>query len=255
MRILSIVCDEVTFQPIVYEALIREKKADIIGLVLVPFSTKQMSGAKMLRFMFDFYGPVGFVVKTMQVICRKFFGRSLKGIARRYNIPVYYTKDINSKAFLELVERLKPDIIISSQGHFVGRKLRSIPRVGVINKHAGMLPRYRGIHPVFWAMLNSERQIGVTVHFMNDQIDGGDIVLQEILDITDKDSFESIYRRVVRLTPQLLVRAIDMLEAGDFKPIPNDASKATYFSYPSRDDIRRFKKAGKRIMNIGDICQ
>ena len=238
MRILAIVADEVTYEPIVYESLVRAQRANIIGIVAVPFQTKQKTGLSLLCFLFHLYGVKGFILKTLQVLRAKFLdilsrfvklGRcySLRGIAHKYNIPLYSIKNINSEKFLKLVEELHPDIILSSQGHVVGERLLSIPKFGILNKHAGMLPKYRGVYPVFWAMLNNEEEIGVTVYFMNEKLDDGDILIQEMIPITPEDTFESLYRRVVEIAPRSFVKAIELIEKGNFTRHPNDKERAT----------------------------
>jgi folate-dependent phosphoribosylglycinamide formyltransferase PurN len=260
MRILALVSNDVTYQPLVYEPLVESKNSDFVGIVLVPFSTKQKSGLRLLQFMYNLYGIKGFVYKTFQVLSYRLFdfiGRfirlkrcySIKSIAKKYRIPLFTTEKINSKACLEWIADLKPDIILSSQGHYIGKKLLSIPKIGIINKHAGMLPKYRGLYPVFWAMLNGEEQIGITIHFMNAKLDDGDIIVQETIPIQEKDTFESMYRKVIRKTPDLFIKAIDMLEENDkMKLMPNDESLATYFSFPGKQDIKKFESVGKRII-------
>jgi methionyl-tRNA formyltransferase len=212
-----------------------------------------------LWFLLNLYGVKGTILKTFQVVKAKIFDclsrfihfkrcYSLREIAQRYNIPLYYTDKINSKEFLTLVEELSPDLILSSQGHYLGKRLLKIPTYGIINKHAGMLPKYRGVYPVFWAMLNDESEIGVTVHFMNEHMDDGAIILQETLPITEKDTFESLYQRVIDLTPKLFIKAIDAIEEGNITIKPNDKEQATYFTFPEIEDIRRFKQIGKRVI-------
>ncbi|MGA2314883.1 MAG: formyl transferase [Thermodesulfobacteriota bacterium] len=259
MRILAIVADEVTYQPLVYEPIVQARKGDILGIVTVSFQTKQQTGLSLLRFLFQLYGVKGFIFKTLQVLRAKFMDMlsrfvkldrcySLRGIAHKYNIPLYPVTDISSEDFLKFVEELRPDIILSSQGHVVGRPLLSIPKIGVLNKHAGMLPHYRGIYPVFWAMLNREDEIGVTVHFMNEKLDDGDILCQETIPVTPEDTFESLYRRVVEITPKLFLTAIESIEKGNYARHPNEKEKATYYGYPTPDDIKKFKQMGLRII-------
>lgn len=259
MKIIPIVCDEITFEPKVYEPLLKELNNEIIEIVLVPFTTKKNPKLKMTFFLWELYGVVGFIKKSIQYVFLKlldilsFFIKfnkcySMTRLAKKNNIPLYHTKDINSSEFINHLKQLEPDIIISSQSHFIGKKLLNIPKLGIVNKHAGMLPKYRGLYPVFWAMLNNEKEIGVTVHFMNDKFDDGDIILQESIKVLDSDTFESMYQKVVAITPELFIKAIKLLEKDDFIAMPNDSNEATYYSQPSRKDIKIFKKSGKKII-------
>lgn len=259
MRLLAIVSDEHTYQPLVYEPLLRELHSDFVGLVLVPFRNHKTPGAPTLRFLYDLYGPGGFCTKALQVVRSRLLNAagavipfekcySLSRLADKYNVPLHRADNVNAPELIELAESLAPDLILSSQSQYVGRRLQAVPRIGVINKHAGLLPRYRGLYPVFWAMLNDEREIGVTVHFMNDKIDGGDILAQATIPIGADDTFESLYRKVVGLTPILFIRVIRGLADGSITPRENPADLATCYSTPSHDDIARFKRAGKRVI-------
>ena len=259
MRILALVANENTYQPYVYENLLKHTDSEFMGIVLVPFITKQKSKFEMLCFLFNLYDVTGFIKKSFQVMKNKFldiidliiplkYCYSLKSVAKKYHIPLYKTKNINSKESIELIKKLNPDLIISSQGHFVGKKLRNIPKYGVINKHAGLLPKYRGIYPVFWAMLNDEKEIGVTIHLINEKIDDGDIIVQEKISIEPVDTFESLYKKVVKKTRKLFLKAIDLIKDGNHVLLPNNIRKATFFSYPDKDDIIKFRKTGKMII-------
>ena len=259
MRVLAIVSDDVTYQPLVYEPIVKECHPDIIGLVVVPFRTREKPRLELLSFLYHLYGIKGFLIKSLQVTklaaldalsrwVRLKRCYSLRGIADRYKVPLYRTNSVNSETFLKLVAELRPDLILSSQGHYMGRRLLSIPRFGVINKHAGLLPKYRGVYPVFWAMLNGEPEIGVSIHFMTEGLDAGEIILQKRIPIAETDTFETLYRKVVAVTPSLFISAIRAIGTNSVRTTPNDATLATCYSYPSRADIRRFRKMGKRII-------
>ncbi|MFH1691086.1 MAG: formyltransferase family protein [Candidatus Omnitrophota bacterium] len=259
MRIIALVSNENTYQPLVYDELLRGIGSEVVGLVIVPMMPSFRSKIKFLRFLFDLYSVQGFLIKLTHVARNKvlalldpFFplkhSCSLKRVAKKHGVPLLYTDDVNSEEFLEQVRQLKPDLIISSQGQIIRKGLLQASRFGIINKHAGMLPKYRGIYPVFWAMMNDEKQIGITIHFMNEAIDGGDIILQEALDISKKDTFESVYQKVIHKTPGLFLKAINIIREGDYQLMKNDSKFASYYSYPTRNDIVRFKKLGKRIM-------
>lgn len=146
------------------------------------------------------------------------------------------------------MQSINPDLIISSQGHYINKKILKIPKYGVINKHAGLLPEYRGAYPVFWAMLNDEKKIGVSIHFMNDKIDGGDIIIQKEILISESDTFETLYSKVIKVTPDLFVKAIKLIKNNEMTIIKNEEEHSTYFSFPKKEDILRFKKRGLKII-------
>jgi len=259
MRIAALISDEVTYQPLVYGPLFRERAKDFVGVVIVPFATRHMPPRKMAVFLWHLYGIRGCILKSWQVLRNKLMNLlhkvrltkarfSVPDLAAEQGIPVFRCGSLKDPDTVNLLKELAPDVILSSQGHIVPRSILEIPRIGVINKHAGMLPRYRGLYPVFWALLNGEKEIGVTVHEMNEGLDDGPIICQEAIPVGPGATFESLYREVVRLTPVLYLKALDKLENGDSARLPNDRALSTAYSVPGRGDIRRLKKMGIRIL-------
>lgn len=88
------------------------------------------------------------------------------------------------------------------------------PKHGYINVHTSLLPRYRGRHPVVWALLNDEREIGITVHFMNEHIDEGDIVLQDSTLVEPDDDYNSVLEDLIKMSGPITVAAVKQIECG-----------------------------------------
>ena len=105
-----------------------------------------------------------------------------------------------------------------------------------------MLPDYRGISPIFWALLNSEKEVGVTVQFINEKVDDGKILLQEKVRIGESDKMEEIYRQAFGSAPWLLLKALSEIEDGKAVTKENDSSKGRYYTYPRKEDYERFKE-------------
>src|SRR5690242_11129884 len=102
--------------------------------------------------------------------------------ARERGIHVLRTADARATAFVEEIGRLAPDVALSiSYNRILRRPLLDVPRLGFVNFHAGMLPRYRGRNVINWAIINGESEIGITAHFVDEGIDTGDILVQRLL--------------------------------------------------------------------------
>ena len=102
----------------------------------------------------------------------------MKTLAIRSDIPLIYTENINGPEFLEKLRGVKPDVIINLGNQIFRKELLSIPNSGCINKHCALLPLYKGINPTLWAMADNQPTVGVTVHFMAEKLDSGDIISQ-----------------------------------------------------------------------------
>jgi methionyl-tRNA formyltransferase len=124
----------------------------------------------------------------------------------------------------------------------------TLPPHGCINVHGGPLPKYRGRLPSFWALLNGERETGVTVHFMNEELDDGPIILQRRVSIVPGETQHSLILKTKRVGTELLLEALDRLEKGSVETLPNDRSQATYNTFPTPEDGRKFRRLGLRFV-------
>jgi methionyl-tRNA formyltransferase len=136
-------------------------------------------------------------------------------------------RKINREA--ELIKTLNPDVIVViAFGQFLSKKLLEIPKYGCINLHASLLPKYRGAAPIQWAIINGERETGLTTFLMNEEMDAGDILLQERVPISDEDTAGSLHDKLAALGPDLVLRTLEGLERGTLTPRPQDHSQATF---------------------------
>jgi len=179
---------------------------------------------------------------------KRFF--SVKSVAKISDIPLYTPENINAKNFLAILQRQEPDLIVSlSASQIFKRNLLNLPKYGVINVHGAPLPKYRGLMPSFWMLANDEKQAAVTVHFMDEKLDSGDIVKQRFFDILPDDTQHSLILRSKRIGAELLLEVLDLFEEmrGNVPRLPNPESQATYFGFPREKDVDRFRKLGRRF--------
>jgi len=258
MRIFLLVGNERTYQPIIYERIIQGLPNEVVGIGVVPYTSSKAIRRRLYQFMWNFYGPFHFFRKGLQVAWCTFLNKleplfrfsrpySMHELARKYRIPCIEAQSPNSPDFLAKVRALEPDLILNGQGHLLKREIINLPRIGIINKHAGLLPKYRGVFPIFWAMLNGEREFGITIHYINEKWDDGDIIVQERHPIHKDDTFNGLYGIVKERTAPLYLKALECIEQGE-SARPNPAEQGSYFSYPTRDDIREFMRLGNRTI-------
>ena len=173
---------------------------------------------------------------------------SVRAVARKYGVAVTEAVDVNSEAFREELRRLGVQLIVSISGTQLYRKaLRDQTSHGIVNCHGALLPRYRGLMPSFWTLANGESEGGVTVHFVDEKLDNGPIVVQRRYRIHARDTLEDVMARSKDLAAEAIIDAVRLIEGGDPPMLPNDASQATHFSMPNRDDVRRFLSNGHRF--------
>lgn len=169
---------------------------------------------------------------------------SIATIAKEYGIPIKYVNDINSKEFIEYLEEIQPDIIINQANMILKRDLISIPSIGCLNRHSALLPKYRGQLAPFWAYLNQENETGVSIHFLDDKIDNGPIVVQKRVPIRRFDTFDSLLEKIFEVTPDAMLEALSLIRKGDYKEnlIENNPDLSSYYSAPRFKDALKYRK-------------
>jgi len=165
--------------------------------------------------------------------------RSVAGLAKKYDIPVHAPESVNSPDWIEKIRFWAPDLILSFYyRNVIAEEILSIPRLGAFNMHGSLLPKYRGRAPINWAVLNNEKQTGVTLHHMVKRADTGDIVDQEAVPIGPEDTAQDVFGKAAFAARSVLVRQIDALTSGAAPRRIQDESQATTFGGRKPEDGR-----------------
>lgn len=174
---------------------------------------------------------------------------SIKSAALKLKAPYRVVTNLNDPEYVEHVRQLKPDLIISySAPQVIKPELLSVPKNGIINVHGALLPEYRGLLPSFWYLYNEEKLGGATVHFMSSDIDDGDIVEQDSVDLTDCNSMFELMKKTKTLGGELMVKAIEKCIDGKMESRPNKTEEGSYFTWPTVEQAKEFRKKGKRLI-------
>lgn len=145
---------------------------------------------------------------------------TLKNYANKFKIDYLHPVNVNSSEFIEKVKEYKCDLFVSmSFNQIFKNEILNLPRLNTINCHAGKLPFYRGRNVLNWALINDEDEFGITVHFVDEGIDTGDIILQETYPITDNDTYGTLLETAYAECAKLLYRAVKKIQRGEFKRI------------------------------------
>jgi len=164
---------------------------------------------------------------------------SVADLALELDIPVYAPNDINHAMWVEKIRALQPDFLFSFYFRDIVRKpILAIPRLGCLNLHGSLLPKYRGRAPINWVLVNGERETGVTLHYMTEKPDAGDIVCQQAVAIADDDTAATLNARMVQAAGEMLDAHLPALGAGTAPLTAQDESAATYFGRRAPADGR-----------------
>jgi len=189
------------------------------------------------------YGPVGMARRTLQLGLAAARGGAVHRALAARGIRIVDAPGVNAPQFLETLRQLNVNLIVSLN---CPQKLKapilSLPAHGCINVHFGKLPRYRGLMPVFHALLNGDPSFGVTVHLMDEKLDNGDIVAQTDVPIVPGDTLETLYPKAFSAASRLLDQALGAFESGSVIRRPNPESQRTYYTYPTGSQIRAYRR-------------
>jgi len=145
----------------------------------------------------------------------------VKALALERAIQIYQPRTIRDPSFTEQLSQLNPDVtVVIAYGKILPSSILHLPRLGCINVHASLLPKYRGAAPIQWALINGEPKTGITTMLMDEGLDTGPIFLQRKTDINNDDTFETISRRLAEMGAALLMETLQGLTEGSLKPLP-----------------------------------
>ena len=162
--------------------------------------------------------------------------KSRRPIMRRKRIARLRERGVDLLVSLACPQKLSPALL-------------AVPARGAINLHGALLPRYQGIFPSFWVLAKGEPETGVTVHWMDERLDHGDVLIQRTVPIEPGDTVHSLVRRSkVDVGRHALLEALERIERGDAPRLPMDASRASYFTYPDAAAVREFRARGRRFI-------
>ena len=161
----------------------------------------------------------------------------VKALALENGIPVYEPKTLRDEAFAKVLHELDPElIVVVAYGKILPKNVLDYPSLGCINLHVSLLPKYRGAAPMQRAVMNGEHETGVTVMYMAEGLDTGDILLQSAFPIGKDDDFETVHDTSASIGGDLLLEAIALLEQGCAPRIPQDDSLASYADKIEKED-------------------
>ena len=145
----------------------------------------------------------------------------VKEYALTQNISVYQPESCRDEAVLEQLRALEPDVIVvAAYGKLLPKALLEIPKVAIINVHSSILPQYRGAAPINWAILNGDTETGVTIQYMGEQLDAGDILLIMRTEIDPTEDAGQLYQRLAILGGEAASEALTQLQGGTASRTP-----------------------------------
>ena len=181
---------------------------------------------------------------------------SLDAMAARADVPLVSVDDVNGAEAHAAIAAWHPDLLVSVYcNQRIALRTMALARRGAINVHGALLPRHRGLFPYFWMLADGATEAGVTVHWMDENFDTGDVILQQRYPIADDETVFSLSMKGARVGAELAPRAITMIADGSAPATPQDDAVSSYGSWPRPADVRRLRRRGRRYGTLAEMWQ
>lgn len=183
---------------------------------------------------------------------RKILPTPIKKIALNRGIEVFQPENISNEESIKKIKELNPEIIlVVAYGQILSKDILNIPKIGCINIHASLLPKYRGAAPVNRAIINGEKETGITFIFMNEKIDAGEIIYQQKITILPDETSGELYYRLSNLSAEIINKLLERIEEGKIKRIPQDYKLVSYARKMTKQDGEiTWSDKGEKIYNL-----
>lgn len=262
MRIV-ILTHESFYSNLMTERLLRKFPGQVVGIVRSDcliygksFSAGLLHVLQRTGLRFVGYKALDFFLSRASAIIFRLIGRepethSLRDMQTLYHVPVIGSASVNSPETMAHLKIWWPNLVISIYlNQPIKRDLINLPSKGTINIHPGLLPRHRGLFPCFWVFAAGEAETGVTIHWVDEKLDTGELLLQEKITVEPGDTITSLSYKSALLGADMLVKAVNLIAAGNPPRIPQDNRNASYHSWPKPADQRCFRQQGGRYGSI-----
>ena len=160
----------------------------------------------------------------------------IKEVALKHGLPLLQPESLKEPGFADAVRALHPDLIVVVAFRILPREVFTLARLGSFNLHASLLPKYRGAAPINWAIINGERETGVTTFLLQEKVDTGSILLQARLPITDDDDAGTLHDKLADVGAEIVLHTVRMMEQGKTNPRTQEDSLASPAPKIFKDD-------------------
>lgn len=160
----------------------------------------------------------------------------VKACAMKYGIEVFQPEKIKTPEAVEVLRTFEADIfVVAAFGQILSKEILEMPKYGCVNIHASLLPKYRGAAPIQWAVIDGEEESGVTIQQMNEGIDTGDILMQEVVKLDPKETGASLFDKLADCGAWLIVKTLAGIEKESLTPVKQDDSKSSHAKMLKKD--------------------
>ena len=163
----------------------------------------------------------------------------IKDFALANNLKIYQPENFKDNALIDEIRAMEPDlIVVVAYGKILPKEVLDIPKYGVINLHSSLLPRFRGAAPINAAIIHGDSKSGVSIMYVEEELDAGPVILQKETEISDEDTFLTLHDRLKDMGADLLVEAIELIKDNKVEPKVQDKNLVTFVKPFKKEDCK-----------------
>ena len=218
------------------------------------FFTLKNTGVRHTIFKLFTYGIFKVTRILSQVFPKILCGCSTFLWVKRNKLKFITTDDVNSYVCTNTIKAANPELIVSvSMNQVIKKEILNLPVNRSINVHCAPLPEYGVMSPYIWGLANNESYSAATIHYMDEGLNTGDIIVQEKISVLAEDSAFCLFHRCCNAVSELLLETVKKIQNGSVESYPQDLSKKSYFSWPTKQCIVSLRRNGYSLVKIRDF--
>lgn len=248
MNIIFLTADDPLYLPDFFETVLATCAHQVQSIFVAPPLYKNETALEAAHKYYQTFGFADSARLAQRVFGSKLRNRSIASVCKKYKVPFAPVADVNAPQFLSALRAYSCEVVVSvSCPQIFKAPLISLSPRGILNIHGAILPHYRGVMPSFWMLANGEKMAGVSIYFVNQQIDAGELCAQETFAVNPKSSLDRFLRQSKEVAANLLLGVLRKMEEGEIPRWPLNLAEGSYYSWPDREAVSRFRSTGRDL--------
>lgn len=248
MKIAYLTTDDPIYLPAFFDRTLGKYGRETLSVCVVPPLYKNQTAVQAALRYYRTFGPMAFLGLAVRAGMAKVRGQSIASVCKKRGVTYESVPDVNAENFRQRLREAGVDLLISVSCPQIFKKpLIELPSLGCLNIHGAILPRYRGVLPSFWMLANQEKNAGVSIYYVNEKIDAGELCGQRIFEILPGESLDGFITRSKAIAADLLLEVLGKIEDGTITRIPLNLADGSYYSWPDKEAVARFRANGHSV--------
>ena len=242
MKVAYLTTDDPIYLPAFFDRTLCKFGPDAQAVYIVPPLYKNQTTTQAALRWYRTFGLLDTIGLARRAGMAKVRGQSVGAVCKKHGVSYELVPDVNAETFRQQLREAGTDLLISVSCPQIFKKpLIELPALGCLNIHGAILPHYRGVLPSFWMLANGEKNAGVSIYYVNEKIDAGELCGQRIFEILPEESLDGFLTRSKGIAAELLLEVLGKIEDGTITRSPLNLTDGSYYSWPDQEAVRRFR--------------